>query len=186
MRKHRIAYVAVFVGTMLFATSAAIIYKHHKLQNQNCWCLDDSLYVDASASNPITEITVTHTQCEGPCPVYKVSFKKSGEAFYIGEANVERIGAFKGQVYKDSFLYLSRFIEKEGFFAMKDYYPENCFMFDIPHTVISVTRDGKRKSVDSQGGVGPVERWGIGEAVDGVANEIKWERIPDAPATISE
>jgi hypothetical protein len=171
---------------MLLATSSAILYKRHKQKDQIVACFGNYLYVDAKSPNRITEVTVKHTGCYGPCPVYKISFKSNGEALYVGEEYVDKIGTFKGRIYEGSFLYLSRFIENEGFFAMKDWYPENCIVTDLEHTIVSVIRDGKRKSVDSMGGVGPIERWGIEEAIEGVAVQTKWERVSDAAATLDE
>jgi len=78
---------------------------------------------------PITEIQFQRTVCEGACPAYKVRLRRDEVSTYVGEANVSRLGTYHGQVGRYDFDRLAELIEAQGFFKMKDRYPDDVVIF---------------------------------------------------------
>src|SRR3954454_20176495 len=97
--------------------------------------------------------------CMGACPVYRISFNTSGEAEYIGEHFVRRVGRYVGVVESKTFSRLAAVIERLGFFALEQAYPAP--MTCQPSTEIKVLRDGRNTSVTVDADFGPAEFWAI-------------------------
>lgn len=123
----------------------------------------------------ITEITLERTACMGYCPMYKVTLRRDGTATYVGRDFVERKGTYTGKFY--GFSRLAQLIETRGYFSMKDRYTINAS--DLPSAITSVVRAGQRKTITNYGDEGPVELWGIEQAIDGVLANVKWSKADD-------
>ncbi len=123
----------------------------------------------------ITEITLERTACFGTCPMYKVTLKADGTFTYVGQEYVEHKGTYTGRFY--GFNRLAQLIEKYGYFNMRDNYSVS--MTDLPSTVTSVVRNGRRKKITNYGDSGPVELWAIERAIDGVLANTKLEKAAD-------
>jgi len=128
----------------------------------------------------ITEIYLARSgHCGGPCPIYSVTLRKDGTAIYTGYENVTRLGTHHGKIHGYYFFRLARLLDSEGFFQMKNAYPdeEDKVRVYSHWTEVSVgaTRDGKKKEVWEYQGEGPIELWGIQMAIDAVVNKIEWE-----------
>lgn len=123
----------------------------------------------------ITEITLERTACFGTCPMYKVTLKADGTFTYEGKEYVEHKGRYKGRFY--GFNRLAQLVEKYGYFSMKDDYSVS--MTDLPSTITSVVRNGRRKRITNYGDSGPLELWAIEQAVDGVLANAKFEKAAD-------
>jgi hypothetical protein len=120
----------------------------------------------------ITEVTLERTACFGYCPIYKVTLRRDGTISYNGREYVELKGAYEGKVY--GFDRLAQLILSSGYFNLKDNYSINAT--DLPSTITSVVRDGKRKTITNYGDSGPVELWGIEMAIDGMLKGAKLEK----------
>lgn len=132
----------------------------------------------ASAIEPwiqIDEITLEHTGCFGSCPIYKVILRRDGFASYTGKDYAERKGSYHAKLDRLPFENLAQLIYGDGFFNMRDRY-EAPFT-DLDTMIITVLRNGKRKTVEAYGGSYPIELWGMAIAIDAIADEMKW--IPD-------
>ncbi len=123
----------------------------------------------------ITEITLERTACFGSCPMYKVTLRRDGTATYVGRRFVERLGTYKGQIH--GFERLAQLAEARGYFNLNNRYTVRAT--DLPSTVTSVVRNGRRKTVTNYGDSGPVELWGIETAIDGLVANTKWEKVSD-------
>lgn len=120
----------------------------------------------------ISEITFERKGCYGKCPRDKITLQKDGTAIYIGAANVQKIGMFKGK-FDYGFEKLAELIYRQGFFSMKERY-------EIPFTdlmteVFTVKRNGKSKSVENYGDAAPVELWAIELVIEKLFKEINWK-----------
>ena len=124
----------------------------------------------------ITEVTLERTACFGSCPIYKVTLRADGTISYNGKRFVELKGAYEGKVY--GFDRLAELILARGYFNLKDNYTINAT--DLPSTITSVVRGGKRKTITNYGDTGPVELWGIEMAIDGMLNGAKLEKTKGA------
>ena len=124
----------------------------------------------------ITEVTLERTACFGTCPIYTITLRRDGTATYVGRNFVERKGTYTAKVY--GFDRLAELIESRGYFNLKDSYTVR--VTDLPSTVTSVVRAGRRKTIRNYGNSGPVELWGIEKAIDGMVANTKWEKVSDA------
>lgn len=129
---------------------------------------------DKAATDPITEISLERTACFGACPIDKVTLHADGTATYHGERFVEQLGQYKGAFYSHDFERLVELIKAQQFFALKDRYAVPAT--DLPSIIISVTRNGKSKTVTDYGGDGPLSLWTVQAAIRGVASDIKWQK----------
>jgi hypothetical protein len=120
----------------------------------------------------ITEVTLERTACFGYCPIYKVTLRSNGTISYNGREYVELKGAYEGTVY--GFDRLAQLILSRGYFNLKDNYTVNAT--DLPSTITSVVRSGKRKTITNYGDSGPIELWGIEMAIDGMLKGAKLEK----------
>jgi hypothetical protein len=125
--------------------------------------------------NQITEITLERTACFGYCPIYKVTLRRDGTISYNGKEYVDLKGAYEGKVY--GFDRLAQLILSRGYFNLKDNYTIDAT--DLPSTITSVVREGKRKTITNYGDSGPVELWGIEMAIDGMLKGAKLEKTKD-------
>lgn len=123
----------------------------------------------------ITEVTLERSVCFGYCPVYKVTLRRDGTISYNGIEYVPLKGAYEGTVY--GFERLAQLIIARGYFNLKDNYTINAT--DLPTTVTSVVRNGKRKTIKNYGDSGPVELWGIEMAIDGMLKGAKLEKAKE-------
>jgi Domain of unknown function (DUF6438) len=126
----------------------------------------------AKNKDQITEITLERTACFGTCPIYKVTLRRDGTISYNGRRFVELEGAYEGKVY--GFDRLAQLILSSGYFNLKDNYSINAT--DLPSTITSVVRSGKRKTITNYGDSGPVELWGIEMAIDGMLKGARLEK----------
>jgi Domain of unknown function (DUF6438) len=125
----------------------------------------------------ITEIYLARSgDCGGPCPIYSVTLRKDGTASYVGYENVIRPGRHHGKIDSYYFFRLAWLLDSQGFFQMKNEYPEDgTVIADASEANVGATRDGRKKDVWEYTGEGPIELWGIEMAIDAVVNEIQWE-----------
>jgi hypothetical protein len=123
----------------------------------------------------ITEVTLERTACFGYCPTYKVTLRRDGTISYNGRKFVELEGTYEGTAY--GFDHLAELIISSGYFNLKDRYTIKAT--DLPSTITSVVRGGKRKTITNYGDTGPVELWGIEMAIDGILKGAKLEKAKD-------
>ncbi|HKR02541.1 MAG TPA: DUF6438 domain-containing protein [Pyrinomonadaceae bacterium] len=126
----------------------------------------------AKAQEQITEITLERTACFGYCPIYTVTLRRDGTISYNGKKFVQLEGMYEGKFY--GFERLAQLILSRGYFNLKDNYTVNAT--DLPSTITSVVRGGKRKTIRNYGDSGPVELWGIEMAIDGVLRGAELEK----------
>lgn len=130
----------------------------------------------ATDSAAITEVSVEHTACYGPCPVYKVTLRRDGTATFVGTANVDNLGTYEAQ--PNTFAPLARAIERRGFGRFGATYTS--LATDLSHTITTVVQGGRRKTVDNYGGAGPQELWEIQTLIDGAVAQARWRKVGDA------
>lgn len=115
-------------------------------------------------------------------PAYTITFKKDattplplGKAWYVGKRHVPMMGTYSGDVW--DFDRLAAWIEMQHFSDFDEEYNKGTSEGEVVTT--SVTIGGARKTVTNYAaGGGPIELWVIDSAIDGVAANIHWEKIP--------
>jgi len=126
------------------------------------------------APEPITEITLTRSECFGPCPAFTATFKADGSVVYHGEAHVSHLGDFTATVDQYDFDRLAEAIDAVRFDELNDSYPTN--VTDTSSIEIMVARKSKNKKVWAADI--PPKVWLIARAMDAILAEAKgWKRI---------
>ena len=133
---------------------------------------------DEAAANAITEISVEHTPCFGPCPIYRVILRRDGTATWIGVKNTDKIGTYNADVY--GFDRLARAVQSRGFFRMRSHYDAD--FTDAASVITTVIQDGRRKEVNDYGGAGPQELWEVETLVDGLLVGAQWHKVSGSTA----
>lgn len=126
-----------------------------------------------SASN--VEIRLTRGACFGFCPVYTVTVNGAGEVRYNGSNFVNVVGEANSTIpAADVHRLVARF-DEIGFDNLRDAYRGE--MTDLPTYTLSITRDGRTKTVVDYGGVQagmPREVRALQDEVDSVAGTAQW------------
>lgn len=89
--------------------------------------------------------SLSRTPCFGRCKAYTITIQRTGEATYLGNSNVDRIGTWKGTVDQATMDKLAERAAEIGFYAMQDTYDAN--VTDLPSTIVRVNADGNDKKV---------------------------------------
>jgi Domain of unknown function (DUF6438) len=71
---------------------------------------------------PYKSISLERTPCYGSCPVYRVTFFRSGRAIYTAEKYLDNLGEFHGEVDIFSYIRLCFLLDKLDFQGMEDNY----------------------------------------------------------------
>ncbi|TAJ88620.1 hypothetical protein EPO44_15480 [bacterium] len=149
------------------------------------------------AALPYESITLERSNCMIQCPAYKVTLYRGNPTGQGRETYEDRLGraelhAFVPERNLDK--YTRMFPEKSGdFIGRVDIwtYARLCYLLnrsqfsvlldryearwtDARTITVTATSNGKTKIVSEYGGVGPIELWGIQEAIDSVAQGINW------------
>lgn len=132
---------------------------------------------DVPESEGISEISLEHTGCFGSCPIEKIVLRKDGTVTYTGKDFVPYKGTRRGKM-THGFAHLAELVYRAGFFNLKDKYEAP--YTDLDTSVISVVRNGSRKTVTNYGGEAPVEVWGIEKAIEALLREVEWEKAKSA------
>lgn len=128
----------------------------------------------SSHSNHISEITLSHRGCYGPCPIYDVTLRSNGTATLMGHRYVERLGSYHAKPYQFDFDRLAYLIQAQGFFEFEDKYAQGWVDAEVVTTI--AVRDGKRKTVTTyNSGEPPEALWAIDAVIRDVVSKIEWE-----------
>lgn len=125
------------------------------------------------ANLPYDSISLRRTPCYGTCPVYTVTFYRTGKADFEATRHLRTLGKFSGEV--DPFTYgrLCYLIDNSHFKEMNSSYRGN--WTDAATCIVAVTEGKTRTEVSDYGTVGPIELWGIQQVIDAIRERIKWE-----------
>jgi hypothetical protein len=133
------------------------------------WAFDAAT---TDAAGAITEIGLRRDMCYGPCPVYEVSFTRSGDARFVGEYFVDMIGPYAASIVVDDFGVLARAAVHLGFDTLDRNYAVD--YTDAPTMTIWIVRNGERIAVEDYGGAGPAALRVIETLIDAAASELDW------------
>ena len=133
-----------------------------------------------------TLITLRRTNCFFACPDYVVTISADGTVTFQGNANVEVKGKATSQISREKVQMLILAFEKAKFFSLRNSYSERedgCRVYDAdaPSVIISITIDGKSKSINHYLGCwlkkGNATRalMKLENTIDDVANTDQWK-----------
>ena len=124
---------------------------------------------------PYDSIELERTPCLGECPIYRVMFRKGGEAEYHGTAHVERQGVWTGKIDIFSYGRLCFLIDDLRFRELSPRYAASWTDSATVDITVVPTSNRTRVTVSEYGGVGPPSLWAVQLSIDGVAESIDWE-----------
>ena len=173
VRRENMKYsiILIIIGSM-FLTSCATDSRYAFLNHDT---LESDEYDRAVAAVPFDEIQMGRTTCYGTCPAYTVTFRRNGEALYTGEAYVEKVGPFKGEINIWDYGRLCKLIENSRLHSFDDNYDDD--RTDSPSTFIRVkdSRTNMDKSTAGYEDMMPDAAWTISRVIDGIAASIDWK-----------
>lgn len=159
-----------------------------------CTAVGTLLIANLQSTKPPTppnfKISLSRTVCFGFCPAYTVEVDDNGKAVFTGDAYTEVDDqTTEYQVSVEEVTKLRQEVERIGFFSLRDRY-ENVHITDLPSQKITVTLDGKTKSIYMYGLVGediPKELDGLAQMIDKVAQtDVYTKGAVDLPLPIEE
>lgn len=122
----------------------------------------------------VKEISMERVMSKDPYPVFKVTFKSSGEAIYEGKYYVDKIGTYSGTIDEEDFIRLSELMGKLDFVSLREKYLIDGH--DQPNVLTTVVLEDGTKSVSNYGEAGPVEIWAVERVIDSIVEDIYWEK----------
>ena len=124
------------------------------------------------AGFPYDKIELERTACFGTCPVYRVSLFRGGRAQFHGARNTERIGEFEGQVSIFDYGKLCYLMQRMGFDQLPGRYTAG--WTDAPTFIVTAVPGNTTRIVSDYSGIGPIELWAVQQAIDAVAQRVRW------------
>ncbi|MDF2674093.1 MAG: hypothetical protein K0R09_2361 [Clostridiales bacterium] len=122
----------------------------------------------------VKEISMERVMSKEPYPVFKVTFRNNEEALYEGKYYVDKIGVFAGIIEDMDFKKLACLMEKLQFRNLREKYLIDGH--DQPNVLTTVVYEDGVKTVSNYGESGPVEIWAIEKVIDGLVEDIYWEK----------
>lgn len=95
----------------------------------------DSDSPDHPAEMPYQYAGFQKTPCFGKCPVYEVKFFSDGRVTWLGRMNVERTGEYEARVDQSVLKSIKSKAEEIDFFALRNEYPVESKVADLPTTI---------------------------------------------------
>src|SRR5262245_43963820 len=127
-----------------------------------------------SLADQISEITLERWGSFSQLPSDKVVLRSDETVLYIGRAFVEKKGEHTGKLGKFYFKKLANLIESEGYFKMRERYPENALIQDGYDARVKVMCGDKEKVVFDNNQEGPIGLWAIEMAIDAAVGRAHW------------
>jgi hypothetical protein len=124
------------------------------------------------AGLPYNSITLERTACYGPCQVYRVTFHRGGRVDLNATNWQGKKGDFVGYASILDYGKLCHLLTQSRFDMLASQY--GFVTTDSPTYIVTAVGPDNTKRVSENGSFGPVELWGIQQAIDGVAQSIRW------------
>lgn len=133
-----------------------------------------------NALMPFESISLERTPCFGPCPVYKVTFFRSGAAtLEVENWRLNQRKTFTGEISGNDFARLTQLTISAKKAARKSKY-EGQWTDDYTAIINAVSSDGLW-SVSDYGEVSPVEVWVLANVMHDFKERIDWQVGPIYP-----
>lgn len=140
------------------------------------WQSDEALI---AAAGEITEIGLARGMCYGPCPVYGLKLRRSGDARFDGVHFVDLMGKHRARISREAFSDLALAALYVGFESLDENYAVR--YTDAATTTTWIVRAGQRHQVEDYGGAGPGHLYELEELIDEAASELDWRPIGAPP-----
>jgi len=121
-----------------------------------------------------TWIEMSKTACFGTCPVYTIKIDINGDAAYLGEQHVEKIGRFKKKFSSSETKRLFETFDNSNFWKFENKYIDG--PTDFPTTYLTYNKEKQNKKIEDYYG-GPQELKDLEKIVQEFANSDGWEKV---------
>jgi Domain of unknown function (DUF6438) len=128
----------------------------------------------------IQSISLARTGCFGECPIYQVTFMRSGDVRLEAKRYMPLSGVFEGKISEETFGRLCYAFEKLGFSNFGNAYIAP--WTDDSTCVVTITTKKGQKEVSDYGSVGPVELWVLQNTLDRIREGVDWAQVKE-PST---
>jgi len=131
--------------------------------------------VEAPAQEGPVQISLTRTVCYGFCPAYTVTISSEGDVRYEGRQFVNAVGERTSSIPRADVEALVARFDAIGFDQLQDEYRGE--MTDLPTTTVSLTRNGRTKTLVDYGGTSvgmPRTVRELQAEIDQVAGTAQW------------
>ena len=122
---------------------------------------------------PYESISMRRTPCDGICPVYEITFYRTGKVEFNAIRHLPQLGEFSGVLDPLTYGRLCYFIEKINFSGLQPEYLAG--WTDDTACIVTVTSANGKKTVMDYGRQGPIELWALQETIDALRYELKWK-----------
>lgn len=126
----------------------------------------------------VTEIGMSRGLCYGPCPVYAVTLRPTGEALFEGKHFVNMMGSYVARIEPSTFATLALAAVRVRFPSLKRRYDAQVTC--VPITTTWAVYGGVRHTVEDYGRAGPRPLREFEELIDAAADELTWRRLGQA------
>jgi hypothetical protein len=107
---------------------------------------------------------------------YQVTLRRDGTATFHGEANVAMLGDYTGVVGREDFRRFASLLVAMNYFTTPE--QQGGDVIFPGGASLAVKYGGKTRQVDRDSRQVTLELWGLEAAIDGVASDIKWQKVP--------
>ena len=121
------------------------------------------------------EISLARTMCFGACPTYQVEIAGDGTVTWHGAANVATVGEAHATIAVKDVHALYQAFRRAQFFWLYDSYTAR--ITDLPTYTVTISYDGRNKSVADYAGTGigmPHAVVELEQLIDKTANTAQW------------
>lgn len=129
-----------------------------------------------TSADEMSAIGLSRGMCYGPCPVYSLSFDRTGAAQFTGTYFVTLVGPHVARCQPDEFADLARAMVFPGFESLGEAYSID--VTDQADASTWIVRDCDRHAVSDYGAAGPLALAAIQELIDGLAATLDWQPEP--------
>ena|SRR5215468_4573696 len=130
--------------------------------------------MNTCSADQISEITLERWGSFGMHPSYKVVLRIDETVSYIGRSFVDKRGKHIGKLDNFYFNKLAELIGSEGYFKMRERYPEDAVIEDGYDARVKVMCGDKEKVVFDNNQEGPIGLWAIEMAIDAAVGRAHW------------
>lgn len=126
----------------------------------------------APRPSQVLTIALSRGACSGTCPVYRFVLVADGFAAWHGEAFVDRVGHYIGEIGSGVFGELAAYAVESGFFALNEDYQQPTT--DLPSHEIRIGTGARDKVVRASGANEPLPFADLADRLDRTAESIGW------------
>jgi TonB family protein len=124
----------------------------------------------------VSEVTLSHRPGFVAGPSYKIVLRKNGDAIYMGDSFVERIGIFHGSINSSLFGKIESLLWWTCYFDSTHENIIRTHTTDMPFEYVTATSRGLTK----RGNTNDDDRyWLLAKVIEEISNTIGWEKVND-------